>query len=78
MIEGMGEFGALNWAILVAYIIGNLVLGYFLSIAAEYCGLLQIITEDHIFQFSSNTRHGIANYRGKLYFFDFQYYCTFL
>ena len=27
----MRDFGALNWAILVAYIIGNLVLGFFLS-----------------------------------------------
>lgn len=27
----MGEFGALNWSILVAYIIGNLLLGYFLG-----------------------------------------------
>ncbi|MDE0061294.1 MAG: sodium transporter, partial [Gammaproteobacteria bacterium] len=27
----MSEFGALNWSIVVAYVAGNLVLGYFLS-----------------------------------------------
>ena len=27
----MAEFGSLNWAILIAYIVGNLILGYFLS-----------------------------------------------
>ena len=27
----MGEFGVLNWTILVVYILGNLVLGFYLS-----------------------------------------------
>ena len=31
----MGEFGALNWAILIVYIIGNLGLGVVLSSKVE-------------------------------------------
>ncbi len=31
----MGNFGALNWAILIAYVIGNLALGFFLSKRVE-------------------------------------------
>ncbi len=31
----MSNFGVLNWVILVTYIIGNLVLGYFLSKRVE-------------------------------------------
>ena len=37
----MGEFGALNWTILVVYIVGNLLLGYYLS--------KRISTADHFF-----------------------------